>query len=625
MRKFLALLLILSITSFFAGCSTFNKERRLFKRNADVTARVSDNTDEYPETPQFLIKRDQEDDMFIEDTLAQNKPVLMNAVVDDETGELVASDQLNTIVVKADYKNIAERNGIVEVAFDLVVPAAMQDKDWQIRLTPKFYWETDSLIAEKLYVTGKEFREKQVQGYRKYQKYFKSIVPDSADFVRAFASLGLLDRFIHRNVKRGYMGVTEQEAIDHYIRYWLVHANEKKKARLEEMFRRYVKNPIENEGLRLDTVIIGGNGDIECKYVQTLNAAKKMKKVRVAFDGGVFSWNKEVYRIPFADTLTYYVSSLVYFADTNPLYLKRIISRSVSLSTSAFIDFEAGRWNVDEKISNNTIEISRIKDNFDTILNNEEYIADSIIICATCSPEGSYRLNSLLAKKRGKSVESYFSDYLDSKEKPIRIISKEIPEDWERLKRMISNDTSLRDTHKLLSSFDEDDLDKREKLLKKSDEYNYLKDSLFPLLRRIDFTFCLSRKGMIKDTIHTTVVDENYMRGVKALEEKDYRKAMEILAPYRNINSAVAYMSLGYNYSALDILRGLRQTPDVKYMTAVVLGRIGEDEEAVESYESAVCEKPSLAFRGRLDPEICSLLANRSDRSSQYKINKNQN
>ncbi len=610
MKRLFVISSVLSLILLVSGCSVFDKKRKLLRLNAGIEAKVSESAAGYPEASLILSGRDSYSQSVIEDTAGQRGPIIMNAVVDDSTGELVAVDELKTIVVKADYKNIAERNGIVEVAFDITVPYVMQSKDWQIRMSPMFYWGSDSLIAEKLYVTGKEFRDRQLRGLRKYQEYFNSIVPDSSDFVKAFAALGLLDKFIERNVKRGYMGVTEQEAVDHYIRNWLVHANARKKARLEDIFRKYVKNPIESEGLRLDTVIRGTNGDLKYKYTQTLAATKGMKKIKVVFSGGVFSWNRKIYQIPSCDTLVYYVSSLARFADTSPVYLKKIVSRSVALSTSAFIDFEEGRWDVNENISNNASEIERIKENFDTVLDNVEYIADSIIICATCSPEGSYRLNSALARRRGESVKSYFSEYLSGKDRQVKILSREIPEDWERLRRLIVSDTSIHRKKELIALYDETDPDKRERLLRNDSQYKYLKDSLFPLLRRIGFTFCLSRKGMIKDTLHTTVADTLYDSGVRALQEKDYRKAIQILAPYRNINSAIAFMSMGYNYSALEILEELEKTPNVKYMTAVLLWRIGELPKAVENYSSAVSEDPSLAFRARLDPEICSLLSN---------------
>lgn len=606
-RVFVAAAILLTLS----GCSLFRKELRLVKRNVGVIATVSEDPDiNSANAAGSAIKfGGTDDDYLYEDTSAEEGPVLMNAVTDESTGELVATDNLNTIVIKADYKHIAERNGIVELAFDLKIPAAMKDRDWQVRITPKFFWSGDSLVSDRIFVTGDEFRNRQLRGYRKYQQYFDSIVPDSADFVRAFASLGLLDRFIRRNIEGGGCEVSEAEAIDHYIRRWLVRANDRKKAKLQKMFEKYVRHPIERDGLRLDTLIENEKGDIEYKYTQVLKARSDMKRVKVAFSGSVFSWGKELYRLPAGDSLVYYISSLGQFADRTPLYVKKIISRNLSISTAAYIDFRPGGWNIERELADNEAEIERIEENLGRIAAEKDYSVDSIVLCAACSPEGSYASNTLLAKRRAESMKTFFSEHMENGDTAVLILSKEIPEDWMRLGKLIENDTSLSGKEALLSCFGEKDPDRRELLLRKHPEYRYVRDELYPLLRRIDIGFHLSRIGMIKDTIHTTEPDTLYMAGVNALDDKDYKKAVELLAPYRNFNSAIAYLSLGYNYSALEILKEIRQTPAVRYMTAVALARTGDERGAVECYESAVSDDPSLGYRGSLDPEICYLTA----------------
>lgn len=606
-RVFVLAALVLALS----GCSLFRKELRLVKRNVGVTATVSEDPDTCSagEADSAIMFGGTDDEYRYVDTSADAGRVLMNAVTDESTGELVATDNLNAIVIRADYKHIAERNGIVELAFDLRIPAAMKDRDWQVRITPKFLWSGDSVVSDRIFVTGDEFRNRQLRGYRKYQQYFDSIVPDSADFVRAFASLGLLDRFIKRNIVRGGCEVSEAEAIDHYIRHWLVRANDRKKARLQKMFEKYVRHPIEREGLRLDTLIENEKGDIEYKYTQVLKARPDMKRVKVAFSGSVYSWGKELYRLPAGDSLVYYISSLGQFADRTPLYVKKIISRNLSISTASYIDFRPGGWSIERELAYNEAEIGRIEENLERIAAEKDYSVDSIVLCAACSPEGSYASNTLLARKRAESMKSFFSEHLERRDSAVMIVSREIPEDWDRLRRLIENDTSLAGKETLLSCFGEKDPDKRENLLRRHAEYRYVRNELYPLLRRIDIGFHLSRIGMIKDTVHTTEPDTLYAAGVDALEGKDYKKAVELLAPYRNFNSAIAYLSLGYNYSALEILKEIRQTPAVRYMTAVALARTGDERGAVECYESAVSEDPSLAYRGSLDPEICYLTA----------------
>ena len=113
---------------------------------------------------------------------------------------------------------------------------------------------------------------------------------------------------------------------------------------------------------------------------------------------------------------------------------------------------------------------------------------------------------------------------------------------------------------------------------------------------------------MVKDTVHTTVVDTSYMNGVAAIRDRDYEKAVTLLRPYKDYNSAVAYCSLGYNASALDILEKMDRSDKVLYLLSILYSRTGREKEAVECYMKACKENPSYVHRGNLDPEISALI-----------------
>ena len=159
------------------------------------------------------------------------------------------------------------------------------------------------------------------------------------------------------------------------------------------------------------------------------------------------------------------------------------------------------------------------------------------------------------------------------------------------------------------------DPDLREQELRKEPYYTYLRSTLYPRLRTVRFDFHLHRKGMITDTLVTTEPDTTYMKGVAALRERDYRKALEYLREYRDFNTAIAYVCLDYNASAMSILGKLEPTPQVKYMLAILHARSGDDEKAVQHYLDACREEPSYVFRGNLDPEIRILI-------ERYRLNK---
>ena len=113
---------------------------------------------------------------------------------------------------------------------------------------------------------------------------------------------------------------------------------------------------------------------------------------------------------------------------------------------------------------------------------------------------------------------------------------------------------------------------------------------------------------MIKDTVHTTLPDSVYDKGVMAIKDRDYNTAIKLLRPYHDYNTAVAYCAAGYNASAREILESLHKDDKVLYMLSLVYSRIGKKQEAIESYLEACRMNPSLVNRGNLDPEISSLV-----------------
>jgi hypothetical protein len=88
----------------------------------------------------------------------------------------------------------------------------------------------------------------------------------------------------------------------------------------------------------------------------------------------------------------------------------------------------------------------------------------------------------------------------------------------------------------------------------------------------------------------------------------DYAAALALLSPYRDFNTAVAFMGMNRNVNALDILEQEEKTPEVNYLLAVLYSRIGDEQKAVDSYMRACRQNRSYVYRGNLDPEISVLI-----------------
>ena len=582
------------------------------------------------------------DTMVVDDP--DGNPVLIMRAVKDENGEMVATDVLQAAKVTARFRNVAERHGRVDLNFRIVVPEAMQDRDWQLRFYPDLFVLEDSLRLDPILITGAGYRKAQLRGYQHYQRFLDSISADSTRFVDRFQ----LEMFLQRNLPeiyrfktdssivsdesfRSHYGVTERQALEHYTNQFVVRRNRWKVSRKDEMYRKYVKVPIVTEGLRLDTVIVSPDGDILYDYVQSIHVQPRLRKATVLLGGDIFEEDRRIYRIPRTEPLTFYISSISGLSDDAVRYKTVVTERRVQANTACYIDFEQGRADIHKETGNNREEMERIEGNLRSLLENKVFDLDSIVVTASCSPEGSYEHNRKLSLMRSESVSHYFDSFLrhyrDSvrragfhigldpsyrEERPadIRLLSRNNPENWQMLDALVREDglidSAEKEEYARIAGIPQPDL--RERQLQALPSYRHIRETLYPRLRTVRFDFHLHRKGLQKDTIHTTVVDTAYMRGLQAIRDREYEQAVTLLRPYRDYNTAVAYCALDYNASALDILEPLERTDRVLYLLAILYSRRGDDKSAVESYLKACRLNPGFVHRGNLDPEIAQLI-----------------
>lgn len=113
---------------------------------------------------------------------------------------------------------------------------------------------------------------------------------------------------------------------------------------------------------------------------------------------------------------------------------------------------------------------------------------------------------------------------------------------------------------------------------------------------------------MIKDTIQTTEIDAEYAEAIKKMEARKYKEALSILIDYNDRNTAICYMSMGYDDSALDILQKEPEDADNEYLMAILFSRKHSYDKAVKHYLRSVELDDSKAWRGALDPEINKLI-----------------
>ena len=197
---------------------------------------------------------------------------------------------------------------------------------------------------------------------------------------------------------------------------------------------------------------------------------------------------------------------------------------------------------------------------------------------------------------------------------PNLLRTKWLAEDWDELCRLVAADTLIADKQEVLAMMKrEGNPDTREWRIrmKYPKAYERMRRVIYPQMRAVDFRFNLHRRGMKQDTVYTTEVDAEYMHAVELLKKRRYEEALTILRPYEDRNTALAYMSLGYDAAAYRILRAepdAASTPDIQYMLAILASRLGDEEQAVTYFLRSVELRESLKFRGNLDPEISRLI-----------------
>lgn len=560
-----------------------------------------------------------------------DEPLIMKAIKDTETGEMVATDVIRASRVVAKFRNVAERAGYVTVSFDICVPSEMSSSEWQLKVFPYMAIQKDTVALDPVFITGEKYRGRQMRGYEKYQEFLSSIITDPNDFLR----MGQLEIFLQRHFPETYamksdtsfiaepmaenlFGVTQRDAFEHYRKDLKWRSNERRKGRVEEMYDKYVKDPILSEGIRLDTVLLSSDGDFIYRYNHVFRSRPMLRKVNVSLEGKMYRDGECFMHLPFPEELTFYISSLSSLTDDRLRYVMHVRQRTVYENTKALIDFAHASSEVDTLLGDNASELARVRQCVEDVYARKEFILDSLVVVASCSPEGSYSLNSRLSADRSRAVKEYISDFVPAEWKD-SLKTSVMPENWDQLMRLVENDTVLspevRKDIVVKARRMDGGPDVLEEKLSLMPEYGYLRESLYPKLRSVSFDFHLHRADMVQDTVYTTDLDTVYMDGVQAIRDLDYRKAVTILRPYDDYNSALAFMCADYNHSAMDVLARLDDTdPRVCYLKAMVLSRLEQVDEAVKYFELALAYDPRLEYRANLDPEMYEIVKQRQSK-----------
>ena len=535
------------LTLMLFGCSvTGNLQRRQTTASLAQLTRTERQERQADSRPQIVKLQRDSNTFFLApvDTLAD--------------GERVMSLQIEQVTVVAKVRSVPERNGRVKLDFMVTLPKQLLGKSRSVVVTPVLHKPDGRMALEDLVIRGGCFSLLQERDYWQYATY--------------------IDRFHPDTVGR------------------------------EAAFNRFVKFPYP-EDTRLDSVV-ERRGMMTYYYSEEIPTDETSKRMAITMQGRVEGIDESSYRMPASDTLTYVISSMLSFVDTMPRYRIKVIDKYVTVQDRNYIQFHVGRTQVVDTLGDNRQQLDKITGLMRQIVEQEEFYVDTITLTAASSPEGGYTFNDRLSQGRAQALKQYlvkrFGRGIDT-----LLTVKWIAEDWPELMQRIRTDKSIENREAILALIaSEKNPDRREQTIRQRfpKDYAYIRSMIYPQLRAVNFRYNLRRKGMVKDTIHTTELDTAYARGVELLQKRKYARALYILNDYNDRNTVVAHLSLDHNERALELLATMPKDAITEYLKAIACSRLGCKAEGREHFLEACRLDERMEYRGNLDPEIAELL-----------------
>ena len=473
-------------------------------------------------------------------------------------GERVMALQIEQVTVVAKMRSIPERNGRVVLDFIVTLPKQLLGKSRSVVITPILHKPDESVALEDLMIRGGRFSLLQERDYWQYETYVERFRPDTVG--------------------------------------------------REAAFNRFVKFPYP-EDVRLDS-LVEGRSTVTYYYSQAVKTDETSKKMLVTLQGQVLAVDDSAYRLPPSDTLSYVVSSMLSFVDTVPRYRIKVIDKFVTVEDRNYIQFFVGDTRVVDTLGDNRRQLDKIAGLMRRIVEQQEFYVDTITLTAASSPEGAYAFNDRLSQGRAAALKRYlvrrYGRSIDT-----MLTVRWVAEDWAELTNRIRTDREIVNRDAILELIaEEKNPDRREQAIRQRfpKDYAYIRSVIYPQLRAVNFRYSLRRKGMVKDTIHTTELDTAYARGVQLLQKRKYAKALYILNDYNDRNTVVAHLSLDHNERAMELLATMPKDAVTEYLRAIACSRLGRKAEGREHFLEACRLDGRMEYRGNLDPEIAELL-----------------
>lgn len=503
-------------------------------------------------------------------------------VLDSVTGEYIATQQMDEVMVVAKSKMVPERNGKVNIDFIVRVPGKLLQTDWNMTIVPVM--DNGGVITR---LDSIELRGHENDAFTQRMKVYSE-----------------------RNARRWHKSTMNMRD-----RIGLVFSAKERKRQISDAFSSVenirIKKETEGFGLRLDTVMQTEH-DFYYYYTQSFPALDLKQRIRIYFYAYITNCGFDTYPLQKGDTLDYVISSMMQFLDRTPRYKRMTVQRRATESATANILFRVGDATVIDSLADNFIELDKIKNKMAELEASHEFVIDSIVLTAYCSPEGSEAANNELARQRAVALKEYLMPVISTNAEAKELLKVNWqPEDWSRTQDLIMKDANVIEKSGILNIIGtQNNLDMRESDIRRlyPADYNYIRNNIYPKVRGVDFQFHLARRNMVEEVMYTDVIDTLYSEALALMDRRMYKEAMPKLQEYEDWNTAVCYMSLGHDGSAWNILIQQPKSSDRDYLMAILAARMGKTDMAMQLYMESCRMDEDKIMRGELDPEIAQLI-----------------
>ena len=256
--------------------------------------------------------------------------------------------------------------------------------------------------------------------------------------------------------------------------------------------------------------------------------------------------------------------------------------------------------------------MDKILNTYQTFAKTGFYSIDSVFIKVSTSLDGTFDDNITLSEKRSIALKNYIKGAIGDQIDVESVFRTEhTSEDWNTLVKEIQRRDDIKNKAEIINLLTTAKFpDSTEDEIKRTyrADFAIIRDSIYPLLNRAEVTFNMHRTDMTQSSEVRREFREGYDEGIRLLQEREYWKAIEILAQYPDYNAALCLTCLGFNAKAYELLQDLPKTGGTEYLLAILSERLNKTEDVTTHLMESFKLDPTKIYRAPLDSEVAKII-----------------